>query len=270
MSGATGASGSRGGSRGSEGRRRPPYPVVLFDLDGTLADTVGLILHCYRHTMEVHLGRALPDERWLATIGRPLRDQMLDFCEGPDEAEAMIRTYVAHQREVHDGMVRPFPGACDLLDELAGRGVRLGVVTSKRREMAERTLDRCGLRGAVEVLVGADDVRHGKPDPEPVVRALDALGDAAPGDAVFVGDSPYDLRAGRAAGVATAGVLWGPFDEEALRRDSPDHLVGSVEELRDVLLDGSAGGGSHDTRGDQAGSGGGESGPGGHPSPSRG
>ncbi len=214
--------------------RHAGWAAVLFDLDGTLADTVPLILECYRHTMKVHRGRALPDERWLATIGTPLRDQLADFATGPDEVAAMADTYVARQLELHDGMVRPFPGALELLTELRGRGVRTGVVTSKRRGMATRTLRRCGLGDAYDVLVGADDVVQAKPHPEPVHTALTLLRlDGTERDrALFVGDSPFDMRAGRGAGTRTAAALWGPFARSVLEAERPDYWL---ELLPDVL-----------------------------------
>lgn len=210
----------------------PTWSAVLFDLDGTLADTVGLILRCYRHTMSAHRGGPLPDERWLATIGRPLRDQLLDFAEDEEEAAAMLETYVAFQRTVHDDMVRPYPGAVEVLDELRGGGTRLGVVTSKRREMAERTLSCCGFLDRFDVLIGADDVSAGKPDPEPVLAALERLGDADPGRTLFVGDSPFDVIAGREAGVRTAAALWGPFPREVLEEAGPDYFVRTIAEIR--------------------------------------
>lgn len=212
-----------------------PWAAVLFDLDGTLADTVPLILRCYRHTMATHLGEALPDERWLATIGIPLAVQLEDFARSPEEAAAMRDTYVAFQRTVYDDMVCAFEGARGIMEELRHRGSRLGVVTSKGREMALRTLASCAMDDLVEVLITPDDVTRGKPDPEPVLLALDRLGlTDRPGEVVFVGDSPFDLRAGRAAGVRTAAALWGPFSRSALEPESPDWYVERLEALLEL------------------------------------
>lgn len=213
--------------------REVGWAAVLFDLDGTLADTVPLILECYRHTMKVHRGTALPDDRWLATIGTPLRDQLAAFATGPDEVAAMADTYVTRQLELHDDMARPFPGAVELLSELRGRGVRTAVVTSKRRGMATRTLERCGLGEAYDVLVGADDVARAKPDPEPVRTALTLLGLDGPARdrALFVGDSPFDMRAGRGAGTRTAAALWGPFSRTVLEAESPDYWLALLPDV---------------------------------------
>lgn len=207
------------------------WDAVLFDLDGTLADTVPLILASYRHTMKAVRGAALPDELWLETIGRPLRDAFGEFTDDPDELEVFQETYVAFQRTVHDDMVMPLPGAREVMAELVEERVPVAVVTSKRRDMALRTLAVCGFDGAVDVLVGADDVTRGKPDPEAVRRALSGLPGADPARCVFVGDSPYDLVAGRAAGVRTVGITTGPFTRARLEAEGPDHLVQRLADL---------------------------------------
>jgi pyrophosphatase PpaX len=208
------------------------WRAILFDLDGTLADTVPLILACYRHTMRVHGRGELSDERWLATIGRPLHDSLLEFTDDPAERDAMVETYITYQRTVHDSMVRAFPGAGALVEAFGARGAKLAVVTSKRREMALRTLERCGLGGRFAALVTPEDVRRGKPDPEPVRLALARLSlGSSPGAVLFVGDSPYDVAAGRDAGVRTAAATWGPFARARLMDERPDWVVDSLEEL---------------------------------------
>lgn len=208
------------------------WAAVLFDLDGTLADTVELILCSYRHTMKTHLGEEPPDERWLCGMGTPLDVQLAEFARDVDEAVRMRETYAAFQREVHDSMVRPYPGALDVTCELRRRGARLGLVTSKRSEMTRRTLDCCGLAERFDVVVCADHVVRAKPDPEPVARALEALelSDRA-GEVLFVGDSPFDLRSGRAAGTRTAAATWGPFARDVLALEEPDYWVDRLDEV---------------------------------------
>jgi len=212
--------------------------TVLFDLDGTLIDSIELILSSYRHTLTVHRGATPPDDVWLAGLGTPLWTQFRQFTEDAAEVDAMIATYREHNLAHHDAMVRPYPGVCDAVAELRQR-VRLGVVTSKLRAGALRGLKRVGMENWFDVVIGADDVERHKPDPEPVERALVSLG-AAPGDAVFVGDAPHDLIAGRAAGVRTAAVLWGPFPRGTLEACAPDHWIREAADLG-RLADGMAG-----------------------------
>jgi pyrophosphatase PpaX len=194
---------------------------------------VDLILMSYRHTMTVHLGAAPPDERWLATIGTPLPIQLADFARDETERLAMRETYVAYQRGIHDEMARAFPGAVEVLGALRDRGTRVAVVTSKAAGIARRTMEVCGLWGLVDFVVAGDEVVRGKPDPEPVLRALSGVGFAGrAGEVVFVGDAPVDLRAGRAAGTRTAAVGWGPHRRSVLEAERPDYFL---ERLTDVL-----------------------------------
>jgi pyrophosphatase PpaX len=212
---------------------RPPEPwsAVLFDLDGTLADTTRLILSCYRHTMERHRGGRLPDDRWLATMGQPLRVQMQAFASSPEEHSGMVETYVRHQEDIHDGMVKPFPGVVELLRDLEQAGVPLAVVTSKGRSIATRTLRCCGLLDFFSHIVVGDEVTHGKPHPEPVNRALEALGLEPGPDVLFVGDSSWDVLSGNAAGVGTAAALWGPMERAVLEEAGPDYLFAAPSEV---------------------------------------
>jgi pyrophosphatase PpaX len=213
-------------------RRSTEWRAVLFDLDGTLADTVELILRSFRHTMVEHLGEAPPDARFLETIGKPLPVQLRAFAGDDEQWEAMRRTYVTFQRSIHDRMVRPFPGALDVVEALRAREVRVGIVTSKARGIARRTLEVCGLWDVMEIVVGGDQVERGKPHPEPVHLAMDGLGVGdAPERVLFVGDTPHDLRAGRAAGTKTAAVGWGPLDRRVLRAESPDFFLDRMEDL---------------------------------------
>lgn len=209
---------------------RVSVSTILFDLDGTLIDSVELILSSYRHTLKVHRGTVPPDETWLQGLGTPLVAQFRTFTDDAGEIDAMVATYREYNLAHHDDAVRAFPGVRDAIESLSRRRIRLGVVTSKVREGAYRGLRRCGYDGLFEVVVGADDVERPKPDPEPVHRALELL--AVPGDhTIFVGDSPHDLVAGRAAGVQTAAVSWGPFPRSDLELHAPDHWIATPNDL---------------------------------------
>jgi pyrophosphatase PpaX len=209
------------------------FSTFLFDLDGTLIDSIELILTSYRHTLREHRREVPPDEVWLAGVGTPLRSQLRRFSDDAEEIEAMVATYQAHNLAHHDALVRDYPGVRDMVRALRARGVRLGVVTSKRRPGTLLGLKKGGFDGLFDVLVTADDVERHKPHPEPVERALEQLG-VKPSDAVFVGDSPHDMAAGNGAGVATAAVLWGPFLRSALEQHDPDFWIGDPRELTEL------------------------------------
>ncbi|WP_420128541.1 HAD-IA family hydrolase [Longimicrobium sp.] len=205
--------------------------AVLYDFDGTLADSTELIMRSYRHTMRTHLGDVPADEVWLSGFGMTLESQMRRFGRDHAEVEAMLDTYREFQDGIHDELLRPFPDAVDTVAELERRGFGLAIVTSKHRHAAMRGMELCGLVRHFDVIITPEDVAEPKPHPEPVLMALEKLG-VAPHEALFVGDSPHDVAAGRAAGTRTAAALWGPFSRQALEDARPDAFL---REQRDVL-----------------------------------
>jgi pyrophosphatase PpaX len=207
--------------------------AVLFDLDGTLIDTIDFILASVRHTF-ADRPRGPTDAEWIAGIGTPLRTQLAEYASDAADLESLVERYRQHQRAHHDARTRCYTGVRELLAELRLDGHRVGVVTSKLAEPAARALRHVGLDAMVEVLVGADDCERHKPHPEPVLKALARLG-VAPETALFVGDSPHDVAAGNSAGVATAAVLWGACSPEVLVAARPGHVLASVAELRALI-----------------------------------
>lgn len=219
------------------------YATMLFDLDGTLLDTIGLIKESMRYALERHLGYSPDEAALVAGVGTPLMEQVRAHVRAagarPDEIDDVIvervaRTYVEHNLTHHDDHVAPYPGVVETLEALRAAGVRLGIVTSKPQATARRGLRVCGIEGEFEVVIGCDDVRRPKPDAEPVRRALADLGAGVEG-ALFVGDSPHDMAAGRAARVHTGAALWGPFEREALRPTDPSHWLDRVDLLATLV-----------------------------------
>jgi pyrophosphatase PpaX len=209
---------------------RPHHPIaVLLDLDGTLVDTVPLILESVRYAFQDR-DRRPTDAEWIAGIGTPLRVQLVPFTDGPDDLEAVVARYRVHQRAHHDRMTRAYVGALEAVRTIKDRGHPVAVVTGKLGEPAARTLAFVGLAPFVDALVGSDSCPRHKPDPQPVLLALERLG-RTPGEALFLGDSPIDVRAGNAAGVTSVGALWGACTREALVAAEPHHLLESVEAL---------------------------------------
>jgi pyrophosphatase PpaX len=212
----------------------PTIRTVLFDLDGTLIDSVQLILESYRHTLATHGLPPRSDEEWLSGVGTPLKAQFADWREDPGMMEALIATYRDYNLANHDRMVRVFPGVVDAVRALGERGVPMGLVTSKARHGALRGLRLVGLEAAMDVLVCADEVTNAKPHPEPVAAAVRLLGADAL-STVYVGDSIHDLHSGRGAGVRTAAALWGPFTRQQLEPGEPDFWLEHPSELLRLL-----------------------------------
>ena len=208
----------------------PKLDTYLFDLDGTLIDSLELILNSYRHTLTVHRGVAPADEIWISGIGTPLRTQLAPHAEDAEEIERMVDTFREYNFAHHDALIRPFPGIPDAVRALKTNGNVLGIVTSKARKGTLKGLHACGLEGLFGAIVTADDVDKHKPNPEPVLLALELL-NAAADRTVFIGDSRFDLAAGRDAGVRTAAALWGPFERCDLEPYNPDYWLGTPEDI---------------------------------------
>lgn len=204
--------------------------TYLFDLDGTLIDSIDLILRSYRHTMRTHRGIEPPDEVWMAGLGTPLWVQFRTWSNDEAEIRAMVETYRTYNLAHHDELVRPYDGVVDQVRALHARGKTLGLVTSKMRGGALKGLRLAGVEAEFTTIVGAEEVTHPKPHPEPVLTALTRLG-SAPEATVFIGDSRHDLESGRAAGVRTAAVLWGPFDRAHLQDLKPDYWLETPADL---------------------------------------
>jgi pyrophosphatase PpaX len=210
------------------------FGVVLFDLDGTLIDSGPIILASMRHAAVTVLGREPDEELVRAAIGGPgLIAQMRDL--DADRVDELVEAYRAHNEPLHETL-ESFDGVLDLLVALRADGRRVGVVTAKRRATVELAFARFPLlRDSIDVLVGAEDTERHKPDPDPILEALRIL-DAAPEDAAYVGDSPFDVRAAKAAGTYSVAVGWGGIHPvESLAQEQPDALVRSTDELRAVL-----------------------------------
>jgi len=206
---------------GARDSSRAPRPIaVLFDLDGTLIDTIELLLASVRAAFRGHAGPIPTEEEWIAGIGTPLWNQLAPYATPEDDVAAITGRYRTFQRQEHDRLTRAYPGALDVVRALHAAGHPMAIVTSKSDEMMHRSLDHTGLAPYMRVTIGADACTSHKPDPYPVRLALEQLGHGA-GEAVFVGDSPHDMNAGNAAGVTTIAALWGPFTREQLRPTNP-------------------------------------------------
>jgi pyrophosphatase PpaX len=208
--------------------------VVLFDLDGTLIDSGPIILASMRHASVTVLGREPDEELVRAAIGGPgLIAQMRDL--DPERVDELVEAYRAHNEPLHE-QLDAFDGMLELLPRLRAEGHTLGIVTAKRLRTVGLALDRFPvLREATQVVIGADDTERHKPEPDPILEALGRLG-AAPAEAAYVGDSPFDIRAAKAAGVVAIAVGWGGIHpDERLLHEEPDALVHTPEELHGLL-----------------------------------
>jgi len=218
-------------SQPSPGPRRP---TVLFDLDGTLIDSIELILNSARYAFEKLDRECPPDSEWTAGIGIPLFTMFGRYAKDAADQAALIAAYREYQLANHDRLIRCYDDVVDTVAMLSASGHELGIVTSKSEALAMRGLAHVGLARFMDTVVGCDSSTRHKPDPEPVQIALHRL-DCAPENAVFVGDSVHDILAGNAAGVTTLAATWGAFKKADLQPGEPDFYLEHISELSAFL-----------------------------------
>jgi pyrophosphatase PpaX len=209
------------------------YDPILFDLDGTVIDSVALIRESHRHAVREVLGTTFADERLVANVGRPLIDQMRAFSV--EHAEELLRVYREWNHEHTGDLLRAYDGIDRLLADLRTDGRTLGIITSKSHPTVDLAFDVLPIRHHFAVVIAAEDTDQHKPDPAPIRLALQRIG-ADPGRACYVGDAPFDIKAARAAGITAIGVTWGFFGEEVLTHNGADRVASSTGELASILL----------------------------------
>ncbi len=213
---------------------RMRFPVVLFDLDGTLIDSGPMIVASMKHAAKTVLGREIDEKLLTAAVGGPgLTAQM--HALAPDRVDDLVAAYRAHNEPLHEEL-EAFWEVIEVLPRLREQGRQLGIVTAKRHATVRLAFDRLPeLESNFDVVIGSDDTERHKPSPDPLLAAVDRLG-ARPEDAAYVGDSPFDIRAAKAAGMFAVAVAWGGIHaEDVLLREEPDAYVRHAEELLGVL-----------------------------------
>jgi len=209
------------------------YDAIVFDLDGTLIDTIPLIVASHRHALRVVLGREETDEVLKAGIGKPLMEQMRVF--DADRAQELFDTYRAWNHANTAALLGRFDGVDEMLVALAAAGLGLGIATSKSRDAVNLALAIRPLAVAFGATVTVDDTERHKPHPDPVLLAIERLG-SRPERAVYVGDAPYDLAAAHAAGCDAVAVTWGVATRETLAASAPHAIADTPAELLAILL----------------------------------
>lgn len=211
------------------------FEAVIFDLDGTLADTFPLIVAAWNAALGQTLGRDYSTEEVVSRFGIPdaamLRRELNDHPE--PVIEAALEKYFSHYEQAHD-MVQAFDGVSQMLQTLHARGVPMGVMTGKGRRPADISLRLLGWTKYFGSVVTGEDVTNQKPAPDGVLLAAKELG-VVPSRCAYVGDSPADIGAGRAAGMFTIAAAWQTFYSDRLRAAQPDAWAESPAQLIEIL-----------------------------------
>ena len=210
-----------------------PVDGILFDLDGTLVDSLDLVVACFTHTCRTHLP-SVPAREWmLSTIGRPLPRILEELA--PGRGGDLLQTWSLFHDEHHDRLLRPYPAALDVVRALHGHGLPLGVVSSKRRKGVARALALYDLTSLFQTVVTLEDTERHKPLPDPLLEGARRLG-LPVARLLYVGDSTHDVLAVQGAGMPVAAALWGAGDDAALRALQPDVLLAKPHDLLEWLV----------------------------------
>jgi pyrophosphatase PpaX len=209
--------------------KRKKITTVLFDLDGTIIDTNELIIQSFFHALHGVAPEGFAREHIIPYMGQTLKSQLQHFS-GQEDVETLTQAYREYNHLRHDEMVSLFPGVAEVVPQLRNAGIRLGIVTTKMRETSIRALELLGLFENMDTIVSLDDVENAKPHPEPVAKAIRALG-ANPAETLMVGDSSVDMESAIAAGAVPVGVAWSLKGEEYLLKSGAEYVLQEMNEL---------------------------------------
>ena len=211
------------------------YTSILFDFDGTLANTNGLVMGSWKHAFRVLRNIEQSEDVIKKTFGEPLGVSMQKFFPEVPVEEA-IEIYRSHQKDIFEEMIEPFPGMVELIKGLKARGYKVAITTSRLGNSTMVGLRKFGLNDVFDVIVTANDTTKHKPDPEPVLITLEKLG-AKPEEALMIGDSMFDIKCAHNAGVKAVLVGWAEAvsEEDLNGPDRPDYFIETAEDLFDLV-----------------------------------
>ncbi|MDI7743052.1 pyrophosphatase PpaX [Lysinibacillus fusiformis] len=206
--------------------------ALLFDFDGTLLNTNELIIQTFMYVLEERFPGQYSPKDCMDFIGPSLKETFEQIT--PNEVEEMIEKYRQWNIANHDKLVTEYDGVIDTLAKLKEQGIRLAIVSTKRRDTIEKGLILMGAKHLFEFWVGVDDVQNVKPDPEPVLLAIEKLG-VNKEEVMMIGDNYHDIEAGKNAGVKSAGVAWSIKGEDFLKQFNPDYILQHMSDLLTIV-----------------------------------
>jgi pyrophosphatase PpaX len=205
-----------------------PITTLLFDFDGTLLDTNELIIQTFQYVLGNHYPGKYERIDILPFLG-PTLHETFDSIE-PEKRDQLIEEYRAWNKSMHDELSSEFDGVSETMRLLKAAGMKMAIVSTKRKDMVMRGLGLLNVEGVFDEVIAMDDVTKTKPDPEPILLALDRLGVTAD-EALMIGDNYHDIVGGQNAGVRTAGVAWSAKGEVFLQTFNPDYMLQHISDL---------------------------------------
>lgn len=208
------------------------YKGIIFDLDGTLADTLPLCITAFRQSVEPLTGKPITDEAIIATFGPSEEGTIMKLI--PDHYDQGVADYLRFYETLHEMCPAPFEGVHELLQRLQSQGRRIAMVTGKGPHSTAISLRRFGLSDVFEIIeTGAPE---GPRKPQGIAHVLQEWADLKPEEIVYIGDAPSDIAASRQAGIPVIAAAWAATaDPETLKAMHPDAICYSIEALADLL-----------------------------------
>jgi len=215
--------------------------TVLFDLDGTLINTRPLIYASFVYTFEKYFpDHTLTDEELESFFGPTLYYTFSRYESDPDRIKEMIEYYRAFNKDQHDHYAKPFEGCRDLIKTLSRKGYKIGLVTSKKKEIVMLGLNLAKIAEYLNVMVCEDDVENHKPAPDGIYKCFEMLNpgqDIKDHNVLYVGDHPNDIKAGQAAGVKTCAMLCDNKKIDEIDELNPDFEIRKLNDILKVLVE---------------------------------
>jgi pyrophosphatase PpaX len=206
--------------------------TVLFDLDGTLINTNELIIESFLHTLNKFYPEKYKREDILPFMGPPLSESFSTVDK--ERVNELIEEYRKFNIAHHDELVKEFETVYETVDTLKKAGFKLGIVTTKARNVVNMGIEIGRLTSFFDVVVTIDDVQNAKPHPEPLLLALKQL-HSTPEETLMVGDNHHDIEGGKNAGTKTAGVAWTVKGRDFLATFNPDYMLETMSDLLPIL-----------------------------------
>lgn len=207
--------------------------TVLFDLDGTLINTNPLIIKSFEETFKEFLpNENFSESRIMDFIGPTLKETFDGLLK--EKTDEMIEYYRMVNHKLHDEMVEIYPSVKAGLALLKQQNLKLGIVSSKKSDMVLHGLKYFNIDHYFDLIIGEDNVTKYKPDPEPILKAMNLI-KSRTDEVIFVGDNSHDIEGGRNAGVITCGVAWALRGAEYLKQFAPDYILKDMKDLLTII-----------------------------------
>jgi len=212
--------------------KEPGFKGVFFDLDGTLINSAPMIIKAIQVIFKKHhLGPISPD---IIKNYAGMPPDSIFRVLAPEQKDLLLQETITLEKKYRD-LAPAYPGIKDLIYWLSQLDIRLAVITSQAHQEMEQVKNAYSFSKWIDFWISCDDIQHPKPDPESILVTLDQL-ELQPDRVLFVGDTEYDIKAGKSAGVVTGGALWGGHNHQLMKDLNPDHLFLTPGEIRELFF----------------------------------